>query len=643
LPSDLHLFARTLATKLVTEQVLFFTGAGLSVSWRHPLGSQVAEDMFKDFKHLIEEQPELLGLHLKDGSEAEVARSETERHLLCKTLNQILRSDLPLVSELLAQNKCWYIRRYITPDLTKSGFPVHFKPKRQLLEESELIQPVGVPHIVLGRLAKEGLIGEVMTVNVDTLHETGFELVGLTPVTNPKDPALRFPWVEAYQVLSDRRRYSNPFPHRRVVTLHKIHGCIEETREAVQKQGSSHKCTWNEATGACWTLNQQNHNFVFTYRELLNWRSDAWARDLVSDRVRNHHLVFAGFAVSDSVTHATLRDIYNEDRTDDSPVPSQRRKHSTGEPLLGNGKKKKCSRLRAQVITAEPNVQALNVLLAANQRDPLSDGEQLYLIKEKTSSREVELLFKEAYVEAVATLLEQQFLLRAPGLLSSWLPNESPDSIESKVRAITSFLHNSTTDLSFLYDALPASVRISWLINDSMLAAGLPVNTNGQNGQNEIRRTSYWDRFVRPQYYVPLSGAYAVTLQLLRAYQVLTEQFGGRILPDGWFRLKATPERPGIALLPVLAKRLNNWAIVRRLDIQPPSPFLHAGILELQGSDSEPCMTPEQLFASPGRLTSGKLLRTIPLTRTGLWGNSGGEEIDRCLREQLNNPEESLW
>lgn len=625
-------FSKALAEKLVNEQVLFFTGAGLSVNWGHPLGGQVARRMLKDFHDLVRRNDPLLG----PDPDAASGLLPEECDQLHQALGGIYATDLPLISELLAQNKCWYIRRYITPDLTGADYPVHFQPKERLVAESRSQERVGLPHIVLGRLAKEGLIDEVMTVNVDALHEAAFELVGLERVERADDPTLRFPWVEAYQVLSDRASYTQPLPHRRVITLHKIHGCIEETRKVVREmisnQTQPHTCTWSKRTGECWRLDQEHHNFVFTYRELLNWRADAWARDLVSDRVRNHHMVFTGFAVADAVSHATFRDIYAEGRLRPQVDPQE----PVQLPLLGD-KQQGQKQLRAQVITMEANVHALNVLRAANQASPLVDDEQLFQFTDRDKAKkEMEDLFLQVYCRAVVELLKQQIRLRGPGMLTAWLPEKDPRQIKKELDSLIAFLQQQvTTDEGrrFLYHALPNSVRLSWLINDSMLAAGLP--------EKEETATAYWKRLVQPHYYVPLTGALNVTLQLLRAYQVLAtwqeegDRPGSRLAwqvhPSGWARLPAKSDRPTVNLLPVLARQRRNLGVVRRLGLQPPSATARIGLLELAGGGNPRATQCKDLFADPSRMPYGTFLETISLSSSELWGS----QVETKVRSEL--------
>ncbi|MEM7014077.1 MAG: hypothetical protein AAF585_21670, partial [Verrucomicrobiota bacterium] len=51
---------------------------------------------------------------------------------------------------------------------------------------------------------------------------------------------------------------------------------------------------------------------VFTFRDILYWRQDGWARDLVRSELRTKCAVLTGFSGNDPVLHDTFRGVYEE-------------------------------------------------------------------------------------------------------------------------------------------------------------------------------------------------------------------------------------------------------------------------------------------------------------------------------------------
>ena len=66
---------------------------------------------------------------------------------------------------------------------------------------------------------------------------------------------------------------------------------------------------------------------VFTYREIQNWRGEAWVADFLRTMLRTRTVVFAGYSLQDPVVHDTFRTVYEEmaeevRRADPAPSPA---------------------------------------------------------------------------------------------------------------------------------------------------------------------------------------------------------------------------------------------------------------------------------------------------------------------------------
>lgn len=289
-------FVQCLSRKLLTEPVLFFIGSGLSMNWHLPSGGELA-------KWLLDKCAEY-NLHLDP--EVQYVRKEHA-------------NNLPLVAEVLARNKCWFVRHLFWTNDLSSKVSLLFRTPEELVGSGDPVAQdiLGVPHIVLGRLAKEGLIEEIMTTNYDSLLEAGCLAVGMVPADRSGDIPPQwwtlYDWTEAYRVVSDRWTVLSRMPRRHVFYVYKIHGCGTRLREHLEQypECPAAACTPDQAAPGC-DLTQDLFNVVITYRELLDWRTDGWARDLFMDRVRTHHVVFVGSNAADTVLHAALRAVYEE-------------------------------------------------------------------------------------------------------------------------------------------------------------------------------------------------------------------------------------------------------------------------------------------------------------------------------------------
>jgi hypothetical protein len=608
-------FVEALSHKLVHQQVLFFTGAGLSYNWGIKLGGQVAEVMLNDF------MVNVLGMEGRDRTPGNpkplahpLAPVNIEMRRWIEELapwtekNPVLRpSDLPLVAELVGQqNKCFFVRRYIVSDVGDASGPPPLAPSLVNLTRRNPVhaQRIGVPHLAIGRLAKEGLVTELMTANIDCLHEAGCEAVGMCRIDEgePKDEqALRFPWTDAYRVVHDGHNHAALLPSRNLFTIHKIHGCVDVARKTVSEQ-QAHNCNWYEATHTCETLSQERFNMVFTYRELLNWRRDNWARDLFADRVRNHHVVFTGFAVADAVSHATFREVFEEVLPPSARVEQHQGTSpsvtlvaaSSEQPFGSTSGDIPITSLRAQVISKGLNPQGRSALLAANQFDPLLSNRQF---ANGSTREDLDRLFRQIYESTIREALEGTINLHARGLIAQ----QSPDTdVEQLASDLLTFLKSDSLPMEFLWSSLPNALRLSWLAGSHLLTS---------------RRKPVQDRFRSDTYYVPLTAVPELTIPLLRANQVLIQAGQASVDGSGWIRLFTNGRRRITTLLPLVAPVPPNLAELAQTRRLSPPPGGVAKLLLIGNAPSVASAASIGAFGGASQLLSN----AVTITWEQLW------------------------
>lgn len=545
-------FVSFLVQRLLDAPVMFVIGAGFSKNWGFPLGWELAEWLGRRYEQLRSlEEPDVKAVLEDDGR----------------------KKDLSLVAEVLARNKCWFIRKVFWDP--ESPPCAHFYDTAEELGEGDPLADgrLGEPHIVIGRLAKEGLIQEIITTNYDCLLEAGCYAVGMYEAQGERTgniTASVFPWTESYRVYSSREDAVELVPRRAVFRIYKIHGCVASLKRRVQEDECADKCPPHEYSremvGSKCYLGQDRFNLVITYRELLDWRQDRWARDLFLDRVRTHHLVFLGMQGADSVLHASLRSIFEEvwgaDRSGvvvntseygKSPVgsgsclPGRR-----GEPAMPEVAAGQCQRpeehesalrdyrsdIRAQA--SERDVSPiLRQILRTAAYGRLDEEIQIYDVNHDSRARFVRL-FREVYVGAMRKLLEQRLRLRGPGWVERILAREENGQQTKDGQGVTDLVRESLLRRShricgklasdvvkdlpekLWYHALPTAVLISWLLREPALSQG---------------DSSLLQRVRRPHYYVPLSCVEELTFPLLAAYYGLIAKLGSSqsaCLQDGW-------------------------------------------------------------------------------------------------------------
>lgn len=161
-------------------------------------------------------------------------------------------------------------------------------------------------HHVLARLARDGLCPTLVTPNFDLLLEGAFRLAGFrnraSRGTDPVPPAL---FQEYVSITSPEEFFDEAKAHRTAVLI-KMHGCARSYREIDPTSRAVAPTVWRQRLQVCLP------SIVFTYREIQNWRDDAWAADYLRTLLRTRTVVFTGYSLQDPVVHDTFRTVYEE-------------------------------------------------------------------------------------------------------------------------------------------------------------------------------------------------------------------------------------------------------------------------------------------------------------------------------------------
>src|SRR5690349_19568051 len=144
---------------------------------------------------------------------------------------------------------------------------------------------------VFARLAREGVFQEALTFNYDcafeaALRHEGF-LFGAATVRGER-------FRDHATVVADAATNASLLP-RGAFVLFKVHGSAERYREQQGKPGE-----------------KPQDAIIIRRTQLLDWRRDLWARDVLSERARRHVLLLIGFSGQDPVIHVGLTRVLEE-------------------------------------------------------------------------------------------------------------------------------------------------------------------------------------------------------------------------------------------------------------------------------------------------------------------------------------------
>ena len=529
--------------KLVQEEVLFFISAGLSSNWGYPTAGRWAEEILKRCSSVL--TPDV-----------------------CQEIHDVLQPrpgedksspDLGILAELLECRfgKCPTLgcllgfglsdQRAREPWLTRA------EARERLLRGVEVI---GIPHIVLARLAREKLITEVITTNYDVLLETACWAVGMDDEAERADCGGYTGTPAAFRVIAGGFEYYASRTQQNVFRIYKIHGCAHKLITAFANRHAG-----NEDCDQCPHLTQGNGamcsrkdavkdlNLVLTRRELQHWRRDDWAKDLLCDRARNHNLILVGFSGADQVLNVTLRNLFAE-------IQAALKETTSG--LQSGDERATLSPRRAYAIDIRlgPDLAAILRDASFSQPLPLRPSAQFLPIEENKDKAKtkasMESAFSNMYVTAIHELLLTLMEDRGIGTVRLQAGTLTERQAEAILNNTKDFLYQAEQHCPpFIMDTLPGAVAASWLYGADVAEAS--------------SRPAMFVLANRPHFYIPLTYNFSATLGLLRFYSLLPEAANFR--PDGWVEmLKATGvSYPAYVLLPLYRPQhenlpwLNQW------------------------------------------------------------------------------------
>jgi hypothetical protein len=173
-------------------------------------------------------------------------------------------------------------------------------------------------HEIIARWAREGLCRTLLTTNYDLLVEGAYRLSGFAcrlcdePGKQLEQPPLLTEishFARAGEAV-DFFRFGHT--HRSALVA-KIHGCAECYRwlraEVVAALQADDEARLHQARKA---FAHYLPSIVFTFREIQNWRQDAWSRDLLANLLRTRSIVFCGYSTQDRVLHDAFRTAFEE-------------------------------------------------------------------------------------------------------------------------------------------------------------------------------------------------------------------------------------------------------------------------------------------------------------------------------------------
>lgn len=262
LPTELWDAAQNLAAQLDDVAILPLIGAGASCDCGQPVAKVVAEDMFSQYAHLA-----------KSAGFSMPSDVEDQKY------------DLGLVADAL------YLQ-----DGQKAAVDALSLADRTDWPGAQDLDDHFCSYRVLARLVREGFLSEAITLNYDC----GFER-GLT------DEGFRFKptkfrgvkWLDHATVITSAGDHASA-DRRGEMVLAKAHGCAATYRRKM--------ATTTDASA----LKKLRDEVIVRRTQLMDWRSDFWARDLFADRVRSHVVLLLGVSGQDPVIHIALTRILQE-------------------------------------------------------------------------------------------------------------------------------------------------------------------------------------------------------------------------------------------------------------------------------------------------------------------------------------------
>ena len=161
-------------------------------------------------------------------------------------------------------------------------------------------------HHILAQFARDGLCTTTITTNFDLLLEGAFRLAGFHDRRGQGSAVTTIPPTRfsTYARIASPEAFLKDGKAHRTPVLVKMHGCASVFKQALPKGGAKNRLTD--------PLEHSLRTMVYTYREIQNWRDDAWAADYLRTLLRTRTVVFIGYSLQDPVIHDTFRNVYEE-------------------------------------------------------------------------------------------------------------------------------------------------------------------------------------------------------------------------------------------------------------------------------------------------------------------------------------------
>jgi hypothetical protein len=135
-------------------------------------------------------------------------------------------------------------------------------------------------HNYIAKLAREGLVGEVITTNYDCNFENAY--VDLSGGDNS----------DVISSFDDYRKKGAEIGEVNRLKVFKVNGCAERLKDVA--------------------FEKRYESILLTERQLQKWRNRQWAADVFRDRLRSKSLLFVGFGSNEPQVHHTLQTVLDE-------------------------------------------------------------------------------------------------------------------------------------------------------------------------------------------------------------------------------------------------------------------------------------------------------------------------------------------
>jgi hypothetical protein len=270
-------------------------------------------------------------------------------------------------------------------------------------------------HIYIAKLAREGLLSEILTTNYDCNFEKAYNLV-----TSGKN-------TDVITSLDDYRSRGVQSDDLNRLQVYKINGCAKNLGDASEPE----KC----------------ESILLTERQLQKWRNRRWAADLFRDRLRGNSLLFIGFGSDEPQVHHTLQTVLDE--------------YTDG--MINNGRKV-LDTLNAPIVAIfdpQPSFHQQQIVktYAQHHNQPAKQGDELIIRHpELNKNLSADLLWHFLYERIIRTKVIEALRSSAQSANASFT-SIIPFSSTILTHALTSFKNGKKGDKNFV------SAPPSWLEN----------------------------------------------------------------------------------------------------------------------------------------------------------------------------------